>query len=107
MRAYIDQVRWGLMRKPNVQGSEDSEFYRPELGMGLQQELRALADIEYIYEEQRVSLERSALPPSIKQHLFRQLEERRAYSRGPHEQRLAQLRDEILRLTGYRDETVH
>jgi hypothetical protein len=96
-----------VMPKLDFQGSEQSRFYRPELGIALQNELRALADIECIYEEQRDGLERSALPPSIKEHLANQLEERRASSREPHEQRLAQLRDEILRVTVYRDQTVH
>jgi hypothetical protein len=96
-----------VMAKLDFQGSEHSRFYRPELGIALQNELRALADIECIYEEQRDGLERSALPPSIKEHLANQLEERRASSREPHEQRLAQLRDEILRVTVYRDQTMH
>src|SRR3954454_174090 len=95
------------MPKLGFQGSEHSGFYRSELGIALQDELRALADIECRYEEHRDGLERSALPRSIKEHLANQLEERRASSREPHEQRLGQLRDEILRLTVYRDETVH
>ena len=49
-------------------GSEQFRSYRPELGIALQNELRALADIECIYEEQRDGLKRSALPPSIKEH---------------------------------------
>src|SRR3954454_16259042 len=79
------------MPKLGFQGSEHSGFYRSELGIALQNELRALADIECIYEQQRDGLERSALPPSIKEHLANQLEERRASSRSSHEQRVAQL----------------
>src|SRR3954471_21054090 len=73
-----------VMPKLDFQGREHSRLYRPELGIALQNELRALADIECIYEEQRDGLERSALPPSIKEHLANQLEERRASSRSPH-----------------------
>jgi hypothetical protein len=83
------------------------DLYGPELITALQNELRALADIECLFEEQREGLERSALPQSIKAHLSRQLEAQRATSRGPHEQRLTQLREEILRLTVNRHETVH
>jgi hypothetical protein len=58
-----------VMPKLDFQGSEHPGFYQPELGIALQNELRALADIECIYEEQRDGLERSALPPSIKSTL--------------------------------------
>ena len=60
-----------VMPKLDFQGSEHSGFYRPELGIALQNELRALADIECIYEERREALERSAIPGSIKEHLAR------------------------------------
>jgi hypothetical protein len=87
MLQFSAETTGGLvMPKLDFQGSEHSGFYRPELGIALQDELRALADIECTYEEQRDGLERSALPPSIKEHLANQLEERRASSREPHEQ---------------------
>jgi len=95
------------MPKHHIRAEVAPEFYQPELGLALQHELRALADIDVIYEEQRQALERSAIPASIKEHLARELDAKRASSRQPHEQRLAHLRDEILRLTVYRDQTVH
>jgi hypothetical protein len=68
---------------------------------------RALADLECIYEEQRDGLERSAVPQSIKEHLARQLEQRRASTRDPHVKRLATLREEVQKLTRHYVRTVH
>jgi hypothetical protein len=43
------------MTKRHFQGSTaSSDLYDPELEIALQSELRALADVEAIYEEQRV-----------------------------------------------------
>ena len=96
------------MLKRHVQTpSLQSDFYRPELEFALRDELRALADIEATYEEQRDRLERAAVPQSVKDHLTRQLEQRRASARDPRVKRLSGLRDEIVKLMQFRNRTVH
>lgn len=87
--------------------TSDAKFYRPEVEIALQNELRALADIEALYEEQRENLERSAVRPSVKEHLARQLEQRRASARDPRVKRLSELRKEILKMMRDWDRTVH
>ena len=48
-----------MMSKRHGQASTSAaKFYRPEVEIALQNELRALADIEALYEEQRDNLER-------------------------------------------------
>ena len=51
-----------MMPKRHFQApTSDAKFYWPEVEIALQNELRALADIEALYEEQRENLERSAV----------------------------------------------
>jgi hypothetical protein len=87
--------------------SNSSYCYSAEAETALQEELRLLADIEVRYDEERQSLQRSALPGAVKARISRQLETVRESLRGPHVQRLAQLHDELLRRKLYLLETVH
>jgi len=97
-----------MMPKRHFQApTSDAKSYRPEVEIALQNELRALADIEALYEEQRENLERSAVRPSVKEHLARQLEQRRASARDPRVKRLSELRKEILKMMRDWDRTVH
>lgn len=91
-----------MMRRQRFQAALTAE-----VEIALKNELRALADIEALYEEQRAGLERSAVAESIREHIARQLEQRRASARDPHVKRLTELRDEILRLMRDWDRTVH
>ena len=66
-------------------------FYPEELLPELQSMLKALADVEVRYEQDRKRLRRSAEPKQVKERLLCDLEKRRRQVREPYLKRLAEL----------------
>jgi hypothetical protein len=60
----------------------------------IEAELAVLASIEARHADELMRVERSAVPPSVKEHLRVQLEERRKAARQPHVLRLAELHEQ-------------
>jgi hypothetical protein len=81
--------------------------YPDDLEPAMREELAILASIEARYEDELARLEQSVAPPSMKERLRVQLEERRKLSRHPHCQRLAALHQNALSITLFRSRTRH
>jgi len=65
----------------------------------IEAELAVLASIEARYWDERATLERSAMPPSVNEHLRQQLEARRNTAREPHVLQVAKLHEEAMMRT--------
>jgi hypothetical protein len=72
---------------------DQASFPKSPFEPAIEAELAVLASIEARYWDDRIKLERSALPCSAKDHLREQLEARRNSEREPHVIRLAELHD--------------
>ena len=70
-------------------------FYPEGLLPELQSMLKALADVEVRYEQDRKRLRRSAEPKETKERLLRDLERRRRRDREPYVKRLAGLQQRM------------
>ena len=70
-------------------------FYPEELLPEMQAMLKALADVEVRYEQDRKRLRRSAEPKEAKERLARDLKERRRQEREPYLRRINELQQKM------------